>query len=158
MKDNMNTLLIIVLLCGIVYLALSRKHEKENIPELREWFSNRLGEISERLDKDIEKDRRGHYPHPGRHSLEPRGSITYTLLDKNMSRFELSQFSELSALDIESTTGYARLKSTVDRMGLKLTLDEVEVEGDGASSWNELDEYVHDIPHYFTVTVSGWSG
>jgi hypothetical protein len=158
MKDNMNTLLIIMLLCGIAYLALSRKPEEETATELRQWFSTRLGEISERLESDIEKDRRGHYPHPGRHSLEPQGSITYTLLDKNLSRFELSQFSELTAPDIESTTGYTRLKSAVDRMGLNLRLDEVEVEGDGVSTWNELDEYVHDIPHYFTVTVSGWSG
>jgi hypothetical protein len=157
MKDNMNTLLIILLVCGIAYLALSHKPEKDTVPELREWFSTQLGEISERLENDIEKDRRGHYPHPGRHSLKPRGSITYTLLDKNLSRFELSQFSELTASDIESTAGYARLKSAVDRMGLKLTLDEVEVEGDGVSTWNELDEYVYDIPHYFTVTVSGWS-
>jgi hypothetical protein len=153
----MNTLLIIVLLCGIAYLALFHKPKQASVPEIRQWLSRQLTEVSENLANDIEQDKRGHYPHPGRESFEPRGSITYTLLDKNLSRFELSQFSELTRQDIESTSGYARLKDTAETMGLKLRLDEIEVEGDGVSTWNELDEYVYDIPRYYTITISGWS-
>ncbi|UCB53885.1 MAG: hypothetical protein JSW45_07905 [Thiotrichales bacterium] len=157
MKDNMTTLLIVVLLCGIVYLALFNKTEQETLPELKHWFSNELARISAGLEQDIEQDRRGHYPHPGRQSFEPKGSITYTLLDKDMSRFELSQFSELTPGDIEATPGYQKLKAAADRLGLELSLEEVEVEGDGVSTWNELDEYVYDIPHFYNITVSGWS-
>ena len=156
MKDNMTTLLVIALLCGIAILAFVHKPREETVPEIRQWFSAQLGEISKNLADDIEQDRRGHYPHSGRQSFEPRGSITYTLLDKSLSRFELSQFSELTSADIESTPGYATLRETVNSMGLELRLDEIEVEGDGASTWNELDEYVYDIPRYYTVTVSGW--
>jgi len=39
---------------------------------------------------------------------------------------------------------------------LSISLDEIEVEGDGVSTWNELDEYVDDIPRFYTITVSGW--
>jgi hypothetical protein len=42
-------------------------------------------------------------------------------------------------------------------MGLKIRLDETEVEGDGVQTWNELDEYVDDYPRFYTVTISGWS-
>ena len=157
MKDSMNIVLIIVLLCGIAYFAFFHRPKQDSVSEVREWLSAQLIKISENLANDIEQDKRGHYPHPGRQSFEPRGSITYTLVDKNMSRYELSQFSELTTRDIETTPGYASLKDTVDRMGLKLSLDEIEVEGDGVSSWNELDEFVYDIPRYYTITISGWS-
>ena len=157
MKDNMNTLLIIALICGIALLALFHKPKQETVPELKRWFSAQLMRISDNLPSDIDQDRQGHYPHAGRQSFEPRGSITYTLLDKNLSRFELSQFSELTADDIKSTQGYQQLKKTADRLGLSIQLDEIEVEGDGVETWRELDEYVYDIPRYYSVTVSGWS-
>lgn len=157
MKDNMTTVLIVVLLCGIAYLAIFHKPKQEKVPELKQWLSNELTKISAGLEHDIEQDRKGHYPHAGRQSFEPKGSITYTLLDKGMSRFELSQFSELAPGDIEATPGYQTLKQAADRLGLKLDLEEVEVEGDGVDTWNELDEYVYDIPRFYNITVSGWS-
>jgi hypothetical protein len=79
------------------------------------------------------------------------------LLDKNLSRFELSQFSELTSEDIKSTPGYQTLVDTAGRIGVEIRLDEVEVDGDGVSTWHELDEYVYDIPRFYTITVSGWS-
>jgi hypothetical protein len=90
--------------------------------------------------------------------LAPKGSITYTLLDKNRSRFELSQFTELSSSDIESTRGYQQLRDKAEGLGLNIRLNEIEVEGDGVQSWNELDEYINDYPRFYTVTISGWSG
>jgi hypothetical protein len=157
MKDYMNTILIIVLICGIAALALYHRPEHDSVAELKTWFSGQLSAISADLTNDIERDKQGQYPHPGKASFKSRGSITYTLLDKNLSRFELSQFNELTADDVKSTAGYAQLKAAVDELGLKLKLEEVEVEGDGVDSWHELDEYVYDFPRFYTVTISGWS-
>ena len=157
MKDNMTTIVIIVLICGIAYLALFHRPKQETTAELKQWFSSQLVIISNGLEKDIELDKQGHYPHSGRQSFEPKGSITYTLLDKSQSRFELSQFSELTSEEIESTQGYAQLKDKAAGLGLSISLDEIELEGDGVSTWNELDEYVNDIPRFYTITISGWS-
>jgi hypothetical protein len=157
MKDSMNTVLIIVLICGIAYLAYFHRPKQDTVAELKHWVSGQLISISKKLENDIVLDQQGHYAHPGRQSFVPRGSITYTLLDKNLSRFELSQFSQLTSEHIRSTAGYQALENAAERMGLEVRLDEVEVEGDGVSSWYELDEYVYDIPRFYTVTVSGWS-
>lgn len=157
MKDSMNTILIILLICGIAYLAIFHRPKQDTVPELKQWFSHQLTTISEGLEKDIEMDKSGRFRHAGRQSFESRGSITYILLDKNLSRFELSQFSELSADDIRSTQGYSQLRDKVADMGLKISLDEIEVEGDGVETWNELDEFVYDFPRYYSITVSGWS-
>ncbi len=153
----MNTILVIILICGIAYLVFFHRPGQETAAELKRWFSDQLVIISEGLEKDIALDKQGHYPHSGKQSLAPAGSITYTLSDKNSSRFELSQFSELSSGDIESTPGYQLLRNKAEGMGLSIRLDEVEVEGDGVETWNELDEYINDFPRYYTVTVSGWS-
>lgn len=156
MKDNMNILLVIVLICGIAYLAIFHRPEHDTVAELRQWFSNQMASIGRNLEEDIELDRQGQYPHPGKQSFAPKGSITYTLLDKNLSRFELSQFSKLSSADVESTPGYAQLRDTVGRLGLSMRLNEIEVEGDGVDTWHELDEYVYDFPRFYTLTISGW--
>ena len=158
MKDNMNTILIILLICGIAYLALFHRPKQETPAELKQWFSDQMVKISEGLEKDIALDKQGHYPHSGKQSFEPKGRITYTLLDKNRSRFELSQFSELTRSDIESTQGYQQLKNKTEGLGLSIRLEEIEVEGDGVQTWNELDEYVDDYPRFYTVTISGWPG
>ena len=158
MKDNMNTILIIFLICGIAYLALFRRPVEETPAQLTHWFSDQLVKISEGLEEDIALDKKGHYPHSGKQSFEPKGSITYVLLDKDRSRFELSQFTELNSSDIESTQGYQQLKHKAEGLGLNIRLDEIEVEGDGVQTWNELDEYVNDHPRFYTITISGWSG
>ncbi len=157
MKDYMNTILIIVIIAGIAYLAFFHRPRQDTVPELKHWFSNQLATISQNLEKNIEQDRQGQYPHAGKQSFEPKGEITFTLLDKNLSRFELSQFSVLTADDIRSTPGYRQLKDKADSLGLSLRLDEIEVEGDGVETWHELDEYVYDFPRFYTITVSGWS-
>ena len=156
MKDNMTTILVIVLICGIALLALYHRPEHDSVAELKKWFSAQLTAISADLANDIERDQQGQYPHPGKPSFKHKGSITYTLLAKNLSRFELSQFSELQAEDVKSTAGYAQLKAVVDELGLNMKLEEVEVYGDGVESWHELDEYVYDFTRFYTITISGW--
>ena len=157
MKDYMNTILIILLICGIAYLALFHRPKQETPAELKQWFSAQMVMISEVLEKDIALDKQGHYPHSGKQSFEPKGSIMYVLLDKDRSRFELSQFTELGTSDIESTRGYLQLKDKTESLGLSIRLDEIDVEGDGVQTWNELDEYTADYPRFYTVTISGWS-
>jgi len=157
MKDYLTTILIIFLIGSIAYLALFHRPKQETAAELKQWFSDQLVMISENLEKDIELDRQGHYPHYGQQSFESKGSITYTLLDKNMSRFELSQFSELTSRDIESMQAYRQLKDKVEGLGLSIRLDEIEVEGDGVEAWHELDEYVYDFQRFYSITISGWS-
>jgi hypothetical protein len=156
MKGKMNTIIVILLICGIAYLAFFHKSRDASVPELKSWFSKQLETIGKNLVNDIQLDKQGHYAHPGKQTFQPRGSITYTLLDKSISRFELSRFNELTPADIESTPGYVKLDDMARQLGLEVRLDEVEVEGDGVSTWNELDEYVHDFPRFYTVTVSGW--
>jgi hypothetical protein len=157
MKDNMNSILIIILICGIAYLAIFHRPKQDTVAELKHWFSNQMVNISESLEKDIEMDKQGHYAHAGKQSFEPMGSITYTLLDKSLSRFELSQYSELTTEDIESTQGFAQLRDKAASLGLNISLDEVEVEGDGVETWHELDEYIYDFPRFYSITISGWS-
>ena len=153
----MNTLIIILLVCGIVYLALFNRPNHDTVPQLKNWFSSQLVKIAGQLEQDIQLDKQGQYPHRGRQSFEPRGSITYTLVDKGYSQFDISEFNDLAAGDIESTDGYLQLKDKAERMRLFIRLDEIEVEGDGVSDYFDIDEYIHDIPRFYTVTVSGWS-
>jgi len=156
MKEHMNTILIIGLIVGVALLAVFHRPKQESAAELRQWFSKQLTTISENLEEDIAEEKLGHYPHAGKQSFESKGRITYTLLDKNLSRYELSQFQELRAEDVASTAGYQLLQDTVDRLGLSMKLEEVMVDGDGVETWHELDEYVYDFPRFYTVTVSGW--
>ena len=156
MKYNMNTVIVILLICGIALLVFFHKPKDDSVEELKRWFNRQLITIGDNLERDIELDKQGQYAHAGKQSFQPKGSITYTLLDKSMSRFELSQFNELTSGDIESTPGYAQLRNRVKQLGLDIRLDEVDVEGDGVETWLELDEYVDDYPRFYTVTVSGW--
>jgi len=156
MKKNMSTLIFILLAAGIVYLALFHKPQQHASAELKNWFSSRLSEITQNLESDIEKDRRGEYPHAGKQSFDSRGSITYLLRDKNYARFDISDKNALSIEDILSTDGYRVLEAKVHALNLSILLEEKTVEGDGVNTFAEVDEYIDDFPRYYTVTVSGW--
>ena len=153
---NMSTLVVILLAVGIVYLAIFHKPHNHTDAELKKWFSSRLSDIADRLEADIEKDREGEYPHAGKQSFEKRGAITYTLRDKNLARFDVSDKNDISLSDIKGTDGYNKLDTRVRDLGLSILLEEKEVEGDGVETFGELDEYIDDFPRYYTVTVSGW--
>jgi hypothetical protein len=156
MKKNMSTLIFILLAAGIVYLALFHKPQQHATSELKNWFSSRLSEIAQNLESDIEKDRRGEYPHAGKQSFDRRGSITYLLRDKNYARFDISDKNALSIEDILSTDGYRVLEAKVHELNLSILLEEKNVEGDGVSTFAEVDEYIDDFPRYYSVTISGW--
>ena len=152
----MSTVIFILLAAGIVYLALFHKPVNHSEADLKKWFSSRLEQITENLEKDINKDKNGEYPHAGVQTFEKRGKITYVLLDKNHSRFDVSDKNKLTTQDIIDTAGYRKLVAKVEQLSLAILLEENMVEGDGVESFNELDEYTYDFPRYYTVTISGW--
>ena len=152
----MHILIIILLTAGIVYLVLFHKPQNHSEAEIKKWFDSKLSEISTGLEDDIEKDKRGEYKHSGRQSFEKRGTIIYVLHDKNLARFEISDKNNLSVQDIMDTDGYRKLDKKTRLLNLAFRLEEKNVEGDGADTFDELDEYIDDIPRYYTVTISGW--
>jgi len=156
MKKPMSTVIFILLAAGIVFLALFHKPVNHSEADLKKWFSSRLEQIAVNLEKDINRDKNGEYPHAGAQTFEKRGKITYVLLDKNHSRFEISDKNSLGTQDILDTAGYRNLEAKVHQLNLTIQLEENMVEGDGVESFNELDEYTDDFPRYYTVTISGW--
>jgi hypothetical protein len=156
MKKSMSTLIIILCVAGIAYLALFNKPKNHSEAELQKWMSSKLIEISANIESDIEKDKMGEYPHAGRQSFTKRGSINYLLTDKHYARFDISDKNTLTVDDIKLTPGYKTLSDKINGLNLTLILEEKEVDGDDIESFNELDEYIDDYPRYYTVTISGW--
>ena len=153
----MSKIILFLLLAGFVYMVLFHKPRQHSTEELTNWFDQQLVKIANKLEQDIELEKAGHYPHQGAESFASKGEITYHLLDKHYGRFELSQHTELTAQDIRNTDGYRKLQSHADSLGLQLELAEVMVDGDGVDGFNELDEFIADIPRYYTVKISGWT-
>lgn len=156
MMNIMSTLIFSFLVTGFVYLALFNKPQHTTTEQLKNWFSRELADIAANLEQDIEKEIRGEYPHADRQTFNNRGMITYLLLDKNKMRFDISDKYALSSSDITSTEGYKTLIAKIRELNLSIILEEIHVDGDGVSSFNELDEYIYDYERYYTVTVSGW--
>ena len=152
----MSTLVIILLIAGIAYLAIYHKPHSHSEAELKKWFSSKLSDIADNLEGDIKKDKDGEYAHAGEQSFEKRGAINYILRDKNYARFEISDKNNISLKDIMNTDGYNKLDAKARDLNLSIRLEEKYVEGDGVETFNELDEYIDDFPRYYTVTISGW--
>ncbi len=156
MKQAMSTFVIIALAAGFAWLAFFHKPQFPSDDNIRNWFSSKLSDIANRLESDIEKDKKGEYPHPGKQTFEKRGMIVYTLVDKDYARFDVSDKNAISVLDIMETDGYKELDAKVVELNLSIRLQEQEVEGDGVESFDELDEYTDDYARYYTVTIGGW--
>jgi hypothetical protein len=156
MKQSMSTVIFILIAAGIIFLALFHKPVKHTETDLQKWFSSRLEQIEKNLEADIDKDKKGEYPHDGIQSFEKRGMITYVLPDKNHSRFDISDKNALARQDIVETAGYRKLQKKVQQLDLQIHLEEHQVDGDGVESFIAVDEYISDFPRYYTVTISGW--
>ena len=102
----MSTLVIILLVAGIAYLAIFHKPHNHSEAELKKWFSSKLSDIADNLEGDINKDKDGEYAHAGKQSFEKRGAINYILRDKNNARFEVSDKNNIRVKDIMDTDGY----------------------------------------------------
>lgn len=86
----MSTLIIASLLVGVAYLVVFHRPQNFTQSRLVKWFSEKLSEISESLEQDIQSDKQGQYIHRGKQGFESQGSITYILLDKSHKRFDVS--------------------------------------------------------------------
>ena len=152
----MSTLVIILLVAGIAYLAIFHKPQNHSEAELKKWFGSKLSDIAAGLEQDIIKDKKGEYPHAGKQTFDSKGMITYVLRDKNYARFDVSDKNAIRSQDIMDTDGYRALETKAQELNLSVRLEEIQVEGDGVDTFNELDEYIDDFPRYYTVTISGW--
>jgi len=155
----MNTLIIVLLAAGLLYLVFFHKPVNTTENELKAWFSLKLSDIVTQLEKDIEQDIKGLYPHAGQHSLKKNGSIIYTLLDKNGKRYDISDKNPINTKIIKTTDGYKQLEQKVQTLNLSIVLEENEIntfDDDTESRYQEDNEYITDHLRYFTVTISGW--
>ena len=159
MKKNMNTFLIVLLATGFIYLLFFHKPVNTTENQLKNWFSSILSNIVNHLEKDIEQDNKGLYPHAGQHSFNKQGSIVYILLDKNGNRYDVSDRNPINTSSIMSTDGYKQLEQKVHALNLSIALKENEInttDDDTESLYQEDDEHITDHLRYFTVTISGW--
>lgn len=152
----MQTFILLLIVASIAYLALSHKPQQHSTAELKNWFSKALSDIAANIEKDIEKDIRGEYPHAGMQTFSRRGMITYVIIDKDYRRFDILDNTALTSRDITQTEGYKMLIARIRELSLSILLEEINVDGDGVESFNELDEYTFGSPRYYTVTISGW--
>ena len=155
-NKNMSTLILVLALLLIAYMIFNHRPHQVSVTELGSWFSVKLDEIASKAETDISLEKQGHYRHKGMSNFASIGKITYELLDKDYSRFDISELHAFQLKDMESTEGYQRLLAWADKAGVHVEFGEVVTEGDNVTSWDEVDEYIDDIPRYYTVTLSGW--
>lgn len=148
------------LISGISMLCLfscSSPDEEKERKELLKWLDHHLTQISENVSNDIEKEKKGFYPHKDKKTeYHSKGYIDYELKDKHGKRLIVSEFSLLKTEDIEQTAGYSLLESTVQKLGYELQLKRLTVDGDEVDSYGDLDEYIDQKDEYFVIRVTGW--
>ena len=146
---------------GLSILFKPRVDDEQERQQTIDWINHSLRPIIETVLDDIETERQGFYPHPENlQALNPAadslGYIQYTLKDKAGKRLELSQFSLVSCNSIKMTENYQALKALVNENGHTIELKEINIDGDGVDTYEELDEYVDDFERYFIILISGW--
>ena len=94
----MNTLLLVLLAVGFLYLAFFHKPINTTDDELQNWFSINLSGIVNTLEQDIDQGKKGLFTHQNKLSLTKQGSIVYTLPDKKGNRFDVS---DRNAIDLK---------------------------------------------------------
>ncbi len=134
--------------------------EKERQQSI-DWINHFLLSILQSVINDIELEKQEFYPHPeNQHAINPTagslGYIRYIIKDKTDKRLELSQFSLVSCNSIKMTENYQKLKSLVNNTGYDIELKEINIDGDGIETYNELDDYIDDFERYFVILISGW--
>lgn len=153
--------LIKKLIGGLSVLCLfgcsSPNEEKERL-ELIKWLDHHLTLLSTQVSDDIEREKKGLYPHEAKKTeYNSKGQIDYELKDKHGKRLTVSEYSLLKTEDIKNTAGFRLLEDTVIKLGYQLQLKRMTVDGDGVDSYGELDEYIDEKEDYFVITISGWA-
>ena len=146
---------------GLSILFQPRIDDNEESQQTIDWINHSLLAIIQTVSDDIETEKQGFYPHPeNQQALNPSadslGYIQYTIKDKTGHRLELSQFSLVSCNSIKMTENYRKLKSLLNDAGYTIELKEINIDGDGIETYEELDEYTDDFERYFMILVSGW--
>ena len=146
---------------GLAILLKPRVDDEEERKQTIDWINHSLLALTTSVIDDIETEKQGFYPHPENQQAlnqqaDSLGYIKYLIKDKTGKRLELSQFSMVSCNSIKMTENYRKLKSLVNEAGLNIELKEINIDGDGVETYEELDDYVDSYERYFIIIVSGW--
>ena len=146
---------------GLAILFTPRIDDDEERQQTLDWINHFLLSIIRSVSDDIETEKQGFFPHPeNQQALNPSadslGYIQYTIKNKTGQRLELSQFSLVSCNSIKMTENYRQLKSLLNDAGYNIELKEINIDGDGIETYEELDEYTDDFERYFVILISGW--
>ena len=146
---------------GLSIIFQPRIDDEEERQKTIDWINHSLITIIEKVNDDIETEKLGFYPHPeNQQALNEKadslGYIQYVIKDKAGGRLELSQFNLVSCNSIKMTENYQKLKSLVNEAGYVIELKEINIDGDGIETYEELDDYIDNYERYFIIVISGW--
>lgn len=146
---------------GLAILFKPRIDENKERQQTVDWINHFLVSIIQSVFEDIETEKMGFYPHPENQqalnaAADSLGYIQYTIENKNGDRLELSEYNLMSCNDIKMTQNYQKLKSLLNDATYNISLKEINIDGDGVETYEELDEYTDDFARYFVIHVSGW--
>ncbi len=146
---------------GLAIIFKPRVDDEKERQQTVDWINHSLIPIIETVVDDIETEKLGFFPHPeNEQALNERadslGYIQYLIKNKLGERLELSRYSLVSCNSIKMTENYQKLKSRVNDAGYTIELKEINIDGDGIETYEELDEYIDDFERYFIILISGW--
>jgi len=141
---------------GLSLLFRPRIDDEQERQQTINWINHCLASIIETVAGDIEKEKQGLFLHAENQTAASLGYIQYLINDKNGNRLELSQFSLVSCNSIKMTENYQKLKSIVKDLGFIIELKEINIDGDGVETYEELDDFLDDFARYFIIQISGW--
>jgi len=146
---------------GLSIIFQPRIDDEEERQKTIDWINHSLIPVIEKVNDDIETEKLGFYPHPeNQQALNEKadslGYIQYIIQDKAGGRLELSQFNLVSCNSIKMTENYQKLKLLVNEAGYVIELKEINIDGDGIETYEELDDYIDNYERYFIIVISGW--
>ncbi len=146
---------------GLSIIFQPRIDDEEERQQTIDWINHSLSPVIEKVNDDIETEKLGFYPHPeNQQALNEKadslGYIQYIIKDKAGGRLELSQFNLVSCNSIKMTENYQKLKLLVNEAGYVIELKEINIDGDGIETYEELDDYIDNYERYFIIVISGW--
>lgn len=146
---------------GLSIIFQPRIDDEQERQQTIEWINHSLLPLVDKVTDDIKMEKLGFFPHPENlNALNDRadslGYIQYIIKNKTGERLELSQFNLVSCNSIKMTENYQKLKSLVNDAGYMIELKEINIDGDGIETYEELDDYVDNYDRYFIIVISGW--
>lgn len=153
----MNVFKKLIDVTGLSYLFKPVIDDEKERQDTIAWIDQYLQTVVASLQNDIEMEQKGLYAHiENQQNEESLGYIQYILKDKDGKRLELSQFSLVSCNSIKMTESYQQLKSFTDAQNYSIELKEINIDSNGADTYEVLDDQLDDFERYFIIIVSGW--